>query len=226
MAASTSPRSKPKAARGAAKSTRKRSKKPGSNTARRSKERRAKADNANAAPESGSYSMDDPAAFGRNMAHIAVKSQKLIAGFLSRQAAANGDAVDPLNIGAAFYNLFKQMAADPAKIVEAQIGLWKDHLELWQRTARRVVGETVEPLARPTSGDKRFRHPEWDENQIFDYIKQSYLLTSSWLMRTVSGVKGLDPKDQARADFYAKQFVDAAEARWSLPSLQSCLYSY
>ncbi len=153
--------------------------------------------------------MDDPAAFGRNMAHIAVKSQKLIAGFLSRQAAANGSAVDPLNIGAAFYNLFKQMAADPAKIVEAQIGLWKDHLELWQRTARRVVGETLEPLARPTSGDKRFRHPEWDENQIFDYIKQSYLLTSSWLMRTVSGVKGLDPKDQARAAFYAKQFVDA-----------------
>ncbi len=209
MAAGTSPRSKPRAAKGPEKSTRKRSKKSGSNTARRSKERRAKTDKASAAPESGSYSFDDPAAFGRNMAHIAVKSQKLISGFVSRQAAANGHTADPLNIGTAFYRLFKQMASDPAKIVEAQFGLWTDHIELWQRTARRAMGETVEPLVRPASGDKRFRHPEWDENQIYDYVKQSYLLTSNWLMRTVSGAEGLDPKDQARADFYAKQFIDA-----------------
>jgi polyhydroxyalkanoate synthase len=143
------------------------------------------------------------------MAHVAAKSQKLISSFLSRQAASQSDTIDPLNIGSAFYSLFKQMAADPRKIVEAQFGLWKDYLELWQRTTRRAMGETIDPMVKPGTGDRRFRHPEWEQNQVFDYIKQSYLLTSNWLLRTISDVEGLGSKEQARAAFYAKQFVDA-----------------
>src|SRR4029079_17865619 len=49
----------------------------------------------------------------------------------------------------------------------------------------------------------------WQDNQIFDFIKQSYLLTANWLQNTVSNVSGMDAQAQARAGFYAKQFVDA-----------------
>lgn len=153
--------------------------------------------------------MNDPEAFGRNMAHVAAKSQRLMASFLRRQALTSGDTVDPLNIAGAFYSLLRKMAADPGKIIESQFEFWKDHIELWQRTTQRALGENVAPMVTPARDDRRFRHPEWEQNQVFDYIKQSYLLSSNWLLNSIKNVEDLDSKEQARAAFYAKQFVDA-----------------
>jgi len=62
---------------------------------------------------------------------------------------------------------------------------------------------TLEPGAR------RFKDASWNENDIFDYIKQSYLLTSRWLQSTVTGVEGLDAKDAQKVDFYTRQFIEA-----------------
>ncbi len=36
-------------------------------------------------------------------------------------------------------------------------------------------------MAAPSKGDKRFRHDDWEEHFIFDYIKQSYLIAARWL---------------------------------------------
>ncbi len=156
------------------------------------------------------YKMNDPAEFGRNMAQVAAKSQHLVSDFLRRQTENPGrEPMDPLNIGGAFFSLFKQMAANPGKMVEAQFGLWNDYLTLWQRTAQKMMGETVEPVVAPAAGDRRFRDKDWQENQIFDFIKQSYLLTANWVRHTVGEVEGMDPKMQARAAFYARQFADA-----------------
>lgn len=162
------------------------------------------------AEPSREYRLNDPAEFGRNMAHVAAKSQKLLSDFMQRQTGRFGrEPLDPLNIGGAFFSLFKQMATNPGKMVEAQFGLWKDYLSLWQRTAQRMMGETVEPVVVPAAGDRRFRDKDWEENQVFDFIKQSYLLTSNWVQRTVGEIEGMDPKARARAAFYAKQFADA-----------------
>ena len=165
---------------------------------------------AEAPPPNKRYAVNDPAEFGRNMAHVAATSQRLLSDFLQSQAEKFGrEPADPLNIGSAFVSLFKQMAADPGKMVEAQFGLWQDYLTLWQRSAQRVMGQTVQPVVSPAAGDRRFRDKDWQENQIFDFIKQSYLLTSNWVQRTVGQVEGMDPKTQARAAFYARQFADA-----------------
>jgi polyhydroxyalkanoate synthase len=156
------------------------------------------------------YQIDDPSLFGRNMALVASKSQKLISDFMTRQAERFGhEPMDPLNVSGAFLELFKRMAANPGQILNAQFGLWKDYMSLWQRTAERAMGRDVAPVTGPAAGDRRFRDKDWDENQIFDFIKQSYLLTSNWMQKTVAGVEGMDPKAQARASFYAKQFADA-----------------
>jgi polyhydroxyalkanoate synthase len=91
----------------------------------------------------------------------------------------------------------------------AQIALWRDYLNLLQRTTERAMGRSVQPFVLPAAGDRRFRHQDWQENQVFDFIKQSYLLTANWLQKTVGGIKGMDEREQARALFYAKQFADA-----------------
>lgn len=156
--------------------------------------------------------MPDPVEISKSMAGIAERSQKLVSEFLERQQQegnGGGAAMDPMNIGAAFMEMTHRMMADPAKLVQAQMTLWQDYMRLWQSTAQRMMGQEADPVAEPERGDRRFKHPEWDENELFDYVKQSYLLTARWMQSTVKDVEGLDDKTSQKVDFYTRQFVDA-----------------
>src|SRR6185369_8119980 len=82
-------------------------------------------------------------------------------------------------------------------------------MTLWENTARRMLGETVQPIVEPRPGDKRFKDKDWQDNQIFDFIKQSYLLTANWMQNTVANVEGLDGAQKRRIEFYTRQFADA-----------------
>ena len=156
------------------------------------------------------YRLTDANAFGRNMARVAVKSQQLLSEFLQRQADRVGsEPIDPLNMTGAYFALLRHMAANPGQIFTAQLELWRDYLTLLQRTTQRAMGQSVEPMVSPAAGDRRFRDKDWQENQVFDFIKQSYLLTTNWLQKTVADIQGMDEREQARAAFYAKQFADA-----------------
>jgi len=153
--------------------------------------------------------LPDPAEFSRNMVKIAERSQRLVADFLKRQDEAGNGAGDPLNIGGAFMEMTAKMMADPGKLMAAQLSLWQSYLDLWQNAAQRMMGEQAAPLVEPEKGDRRFKDAAWDENQIFDFIKQSYLLTARWMQDTVRQVDGLDDKAAQKVDFYTRQFADA-----------------
>ncbi|HTW35074.1 MAG TPA: class I poly(R)-hydroxyalkanoic acid synthase [Rhizomicrobium sp.] len=162
------------------------------------------------AAETDAYKIGDPGEFARNMVRVGVQSQKLLADYFKRQAEKAGNQpLDPLNISGTFMELLRGMVADPAVVMEAQFDLWRNYMTLWERTARRMMGGDVEPMVAPAPGDKRFKDKEWQENQIFDFIKQSYLLTANWLQNTVAKVDHMDPPTRRRIDFYTKQFVDA-----------------
>ena len=152
----------------------------------------------------------EAAEFAREMAEIADKSQHLVAEFLKRQTAEEGIGMaSPLAIGAAFFEMTARMMSDPSRLVQAQLSLWNDYMTLWQRTAQRFLGGQAEPLIEPAQGDRRFRDAAWDNNTLFDYIKQSYLLTARWLQNTVRKVEGIDERTARKVDFYTRQFVDA-----------------
>ncbi|MFP5469847.1 MAG: PHA/PHB synthase family protein, partial [Alphaproteobacteria bacterium] len=87
--------------------------------------------------------------------------------------------------------------------------LWPAYLQLLQATTRRLLGEELPPTVTPDRSDKRFKAPEWNESVAFDFIKQSYLLASNWLMQTVTGVDGMDPANARKVSFYTRQFIDA-----------------
>lgn len=172
---------------------------------------RAKAASAaTAQPVDESYKIGDPGQFARNMVRVGVQSQQLLANFMQRQAENFGkQPLDPLNLMGAFTDLLRGMVADPAPIMEAQFNLWRDYMNLWERAARRMLGGESEPVVSPAPGDKRFKDKDWQENQIFDFIKQSYLLTANWLQKTVAKVDSLEPRERQRIQFYTKQFADA-----------------
>ena len=142
------------------------------------------------------------------IASIAERSQRLVNNFVAQQGGQFGMA-DPLNIGGAFLELTARMMADPAKMMEAQRELWQSYMELWQATGQKMLGQATEPVAKPDRDDRRFRDEDWEENVLFDYIKQSYLLSARWLQSTVREVEGLDDKTAKKVDFYTRQFVDA-----------------
>ena len=157
-----------------------------------------------------SIKFPDPVEWSKTMARIAETSQHMVSDFLNRQSGADGlGMADPLNIGHAFLEMAARMMTDPAKIMQAQMSLWQDYLNLWQNATLRFLGEATQPIVTPAKEDKRFKDAAWNENVVFDYLKQSYLLTARWLQQTTRSVQGLDEKTAKKVDFYTRQFVDA-----------------
>ena len=153
------------------------------------------------------------AVMAERLTEFAERSQHIMQEFWRNQAAAvseTGYAVpDPNVVGRAFFELGTRLFADPGRLVEAQLQLWRDQAQLWQHTLQRMQGAETEPLVDPERGDRRFKDEAWSEDLLFDHIKQSYLLSARWLRSLVHNVPGLDPKDQEKVDFYTRQFISA-----------------
>ncbi len=140
---------------------------------------------------------------------IATRSQKLLQGFSERYKADGPQQADPLKLTQTFMDFTTKMLADPNRLVQAQMELWQQYMNLWQATAQRMMGQPAAPVAEPAKGDKRFNDPAWKDEVVFDYLKQSYLLTARWLQGTVNEVEGVDDKTAKKVDFYTRQFIDA-----------------
>ena len=154
-------------------------------------------------------------ALARNLAQLTARGQKMIADFVNGQQGANapkpeGGGLDGLRpIANAFLELTAQALKNPNFLLEAQRNLWSSYFELWRHAGMRLLGEKPPPVTEPARGDKRFRAPVWSESLLFDFIKQSYLLTANWLLSTVKQVEGVDPQTSAKVEFYTRQFADA-----------------
>ena len=159
-------------------------------------------------PDSAGFKLPDAAEIGRSMADIAERSQRIVGEWLKRQSQEERSA-DPLNIGSAFMEMTAKLMANPARMMQAQLGFWQDYMTLWQNTARRMMGMETEPVIDAPSSDRRFKDDAWKENEVFDFIKQSYLLSARYVQDVVKHVDGLDPKTAQKVDFYSRQFVDA-----------------
>ena len=152
----------------------------------------------------------------KNMEQIAEKSKKVLNEFLKRQSQGNGTHdPDPLNLGESFLKLSTAMMADPQRLFQAQLSLVQEYFLLWQNSFSKWMGPNSDQASKETNkdrrkgGDRRFQHPGWDEWPLFNYLKQSYLLTSRWLQDTVKNTPGLSAIDALKTEFYTRQFVDA-----------------
>src|SRR4249920_1290679 len=97
-------------------------------------------------PETAGFKLPDPAEFGRSMADIAERSQRIVMEWLKRQSNGGAASSDPFNIASAFMEMTTRMMANPAKLVQAQMGFWQDYMSLWQNTARRIAGMENTPV--------------------------------------------------------------------------------
>jgi polyhydroxyalkanoate synthase subunit PhaC len=162
----------------------------------------------------------DPAAFARSLADFSGMAQAMFAEMLKAPTASADRGLDPLNVAPALQDAAQRLSMDPARLMQANLNLWQQHMLLWQQASAGMFGQSLgqaagqgaaaaSPMAEPDPGDRRFRHPDWQQNPLFDYIKQSYLITSRWMVDTMSTIAGLDAQTAKKVDFYTRQFADA-----------------
>ena len=154
----------------------------------------------------------DPTEWPSILLRISERSNKMMREYYDR----NKDrpftlpAFDPGHISEAFFEIGNRLLSDPERFADAQITLWQGYISIWQSTLARIHGKPAEPLIQPATSDKRFQDKDWQNVWLFDYIKQTYLLTSKWVQLLVrQESRNLEPHLSRKIDFYTRQMVDA-----------------
>ena len=154
--------------------------------------------------------LPDPVAFTKALMDVYQRAQPVIEDFIQKQGEQYKDFnVDPFNVRDAYAEYVESFWSNPEKFWQLQTDYWQKSLQLWQQSSRKLLGEDTKPVIQPGKGDRRFRAEEWNENALFDFIKQSYLLTCEWIDSSIRDAQGLTPEQRERLSFAANLYAGA-----------------
>ncbi len=154
----------------------------------------------------------DAEAFSHNLAQIMQEGGKALAAYLNPQDAsrhADTQSRDIAEIVRALNPIMEYWLSDPKRAAELQAGLGRAYLDLWGHAMLRMTGHDAPAIIPPDPRDKRFKDPEWNSNQFFDFLKQAYLLASKWANDLVENAEGVDEHTRRKAQFYVQQIANA-----------------
>jgi len=146
--------------------------------------------------------------FSDNIAEVFTLSQQVWQKFLEGQSEDAEQDSDPLNAMPAMQELATALWSDPEKMLENTMQYWQAQGALWQHAVSKMSGGEAIDLPKLPRAGKQFKHEEWSENALFEYVKNSYLLMSGWVQDTVDGAD-LEQKDQKKAAFYTRNMIEA-----------------
>lgn len=95
------------------------------------------------------------------------------------------------------------------KLVSANMALMAGYQQLLMGLSNQMLNQKSSPVIEPDPADRRFRDPEWTENPVFSFLKQSYLLNARWATAMAGALEGQDADTAMKIDFYTRQMVDA-----------------
>ncbi|MDQ2907892.1 MAG: class I poly(R)-hydroxyalkanoic acid synthase [Candidatus Eremiobacteraeota bacterium] len=135
----------------------------------------------------------------------------------------SADALDPLGVNKATWQVWQAMVGDPQKVLQSQVQLANAWANVAMGTLRRSAPALAEaatangaapkvdvsPVIAPAPGDNRWKHPAWSDNPLFDALKQGYLLATRAVLDGIESAPGVDVETKTRVKFFAKQFCDA-----------------
>ena len=154
--------------------------------------------------------LPDPAEVAKTYAEVAQRASKLLTDHVHRQMEKGIAApADELGIAQAFMDMMAKMLSNPYKLAQAQMNLVWDYFSLWQHSMLRFAGMDAAPVATPAKDDKRFKDEQWEGHFLFDFIKQSYLITARHIHDAVRNVEGMDENTEKKVNFFTRQFIDA-----------------
>ncbi len=130
---------------------------------------------------------------------LAQESHKMIKGF-----SANQSSEMALQFNNAWNTMTTRMMSHPDEWMHSVVSYYQNQLSIWMG----MLGQGGSPVIQPEKGDRRFSSPEWEENPLFNYMKQSYLLTSQWMNEQVEH-SHLDDASKEKLSFKTRQYIDA-----------------
>jgi len=151
----------------------------------------------------------DPQEVARILGEVAARSSTLLQDWAQKTASKDIGFKDEFGIANAFMAAWAKMLENPQHLTQMSMNMYFDYMRLWQSSWMRMLGQTSDPVAAPAKGDNRFRDDEWQNNFVFDYIKQSYLIAARHIHDGVTQIEGLPPDAKKKVDFFTRQYVDA-----------------
>lgn len=158
------------------------------------------------------HDQDEPAKptlLDKNLAKVEALTKRLVDAMSHKRnidPALQGPGQDLIMKAAAAY--MAEMMANPAKLIETQIGYWgkslKHYVEAQQQLAKGTLAAPEDSMPK----DRRFANPLWETHPYFNYIKQQYLLSSQAIEDTLRALDHLDPVDRRRLEYFSRQMID------------------
>ncbi len=118
---------------------------------------------------------------------------------------------DPLDINPVYTQFIENLFSNPDQFWQMQSDYWTQWYDIWRNTTLRFLGDedTAPSPFAPEKGDRRFKDEDWQNNALFDFMKQSYLMTCKWVDNNIQNAQGLDQDDKNRLAFTAKLYANA-----------------
>ena len=116
---------------------------------------------------------------------------------------------EELRVAKAFMDVSARLLANPYRLAQTQMAMMRDHVHLWQQSMLKAMGMPFQPVAVPEHDDPRFADHAWEASFLFDFIKQSYLITARHLQGAVARAAGLDAATQHQVQVRTEQYVAA-----------------
>lgn len=153
----------------------------------------------------------DPLTFSHDMGAILERLKPLFARYVQKHEGADMSthSFNPAQFQNLIQDYWQSAIRNPNKLLDINLEYFQNMALLCHEMTRKLMGEKIDPVETTEKADRRFRDPLWQDSFAFDFIRQSYLLTSGWLQKSVRNVDGLPSKERDRLDFYTRQFVDA-----------------
>jgi polyhydroxyalkanoate synthase subunit PhaC len=119
--------------------------------------------------------------------------------------------LDPGEILDTFQKVWLDALSNPERLLSLYSEFIQNYTQLMMTETFRLWGldQESKPVIEPEQGDKRFSAADWQQNPVFDALKQSYLLAATTLLKTASGIKGLDERHHRQLTFFLRQYLDA-----------------
>nr|WP_245624230.1 class I poly(R)-hydroxyalkanoic acid synthase [Jannaschia donghaensis] len=101
-----------------------------------------------------------------------------------------------------------EMASNPGKLIERQVGYWGQALKHAVEAQAALTQGVAHPAPDTQPKDRRFANPLWDAHPYYNFLKQQYQISANAISDTVKDLDGLDRADKRRVEFFSQQIVD------------------
>lgn len=150
-----------------------------------------------------------PEQFIENMLKMNLQFWQISNSFLHKQMESPPLQLDPFAVTGAFVEVYGKIFADHELLAEASKEYFENLLQLGKNISERFMGANIPAIYEAQSKDIRFKDESWHTNVLFDLLKQTYLMSSHWILSLVHKTKDVDRKTLNKVAFFTKQYVDA-----------------